>query len=102
MIRSARRQLLVNDISEECRKADVDEDYARGIARQSLQADTLPSLTGSTRINSSSLPSHLRTLLQMGTGYFRPVNAAIELLFRERNALRLRESKNNDEYRSGP
>lgn len=39
-----RKRRLLHQIAEECRKADVDEDYARGIARQSLQSDTTPLL----------------------------------------------------------
>lgn len=41
--------------------------------------------------NPGPLPAQLKTMLNMGAGYFRTVNATIERLFRERNAERLRQ-----------
>jgi hypothetical protein len=38
--------------------------------------------------NPGRLPSELKTLMNMGAGYFRTVNATIERLFRELNARR--------------
>lgn len=39
--------------------------------------------------NPAPLPAHLATMMNMGAGYFRHVNATIERLFRARNASRL-------------
>jgi hypothetical protein len=41
--------------------------------------------------NPGPLPAQLKTMLNIGAGYFRTVNATIERLFRERNTLRLRQ-----------
>jgi hypothetical protein len=39
---SERKRRALHAIREQCRKADIEEDYARGIARQALKRDTLP------------------------------------------------------------
>lgn len=52
----------------------------------SIPIDTITELAGP---NPAPLPAQLRTMLNMGTGYFRTVNATIERLFRERNTRRI-------------